>query len=97
MKCPTYTALHNDTTVYFTVYFEVSYGYFIIILQLLFIEVGLNAAVLTKTLEKIYKPFEQLTTVPRKQIFFSTIWLEFPSEILKRKLSQIIRKYYPQF
>ena len=24
------------------------------------------------------------------------IWLEFPSEILKRKLSQIIRKYYPQ-
>ena len=47
------------------------------------------------TLEKIYKPFEQLTTVPRKQIF-STIWLEFPSEILKRTLSQIIRKYYPQ-
>ena len=48
------------------------------------------------TLEKIYKPFQQLTTVPRKQIFYSTIWLEFPSEILKRKLSQIIRKYYPQ-
>ena len=41
------------------------------------------------TLEKIYKPIEQLTTVPRKQIFFSTIWLEFPSEILKRKHSQI--------
>ena len=48
------------------------------------------------TLEKIYKPFQQLTTVPRKQIFFSTIWLEFPSEILKRKLTQIVRKYYPQ-
>ena len=49
------------------------------------------------TLKKIYKPFDQLTTVAKKQIFFSTIWLEFPTEILKRKFSQIIRKYYPQF
>ena len=47
------------------------------------------------TLEKIYETFDQLTTVPRKQNFF-TIWLEFSSEILKKKLPQIIRKFYPQ-
>lgn len=48
------------------------------------------------TLQHIYNPKPLETTVPRKQLYFNLPYLGNQSNIIKRKLKELVRKFYPQ-